>query len=77
MNHHVNAIAGRQSLRPPQRRRIGTGRSNQREIREMMVLDYSSVSVSRKRYRVTADEDRKYLRLAERIESKLIQEKNI
>jgi hypothetical protein len=50
---------------------------NQREIGEMLALDYSPVSVSGKRYRVTADEDRKYLRLAERIELKLNQEKNI
>jgi hypothetical protein len=51
-----------------------TGGVNLQEIGEMLALDYSSVSVSRKRCRVTADEDRKYLRLAERIESKLIQE---
>jgi hypothetical protein len=50
---------------------------NLQEIREMLALDYRSVSVSRKKYRVTADKDRKYLRLAERIESKLIEEKNI
>ena len=30
----------------------------------MLALDYSSVSAAKKRYRVTADEDRKYLRLA-------------
>jgi len=48
---------------------------NLQEIGEMLALDYSSVSVSRKRYRVMTDGDRKHLRLAERIESKLIQEK--
>jgi hypothetical protein len=50
---------------------------NQQEIEEMLALDYSSVSVSRKRYWVRTDGDRKHLRLAEKIESKLIQEKNI
>jgi hypothetical protein len=50
------------------------GGLNHREIGEMLELDYSSVSVARKSYRVMANEDRKYLRLAERIESKLIQE---
>ena len=44
---------------------------NQREIGGMLGLDYNTVSVVRKRYRVTADEDRKYLRLAERIESRI------
>ena len=44
---------------------------------EMLALDYSSVSVSGKRYRVTADGDRKYLRRAERIELKMVEEKNI
>jgi hypothetical protein len=51
------------------------GGLNRREIGEMLGFDYSSVNAARKRYRVTADEDRKYLRLAERIELKLIQEK--
>jgi hypothetical protein len=45
--------------------------ANQREIGEMLGVDYSSVSVARKRYRVMADEDRRFLRLPERIESKI------
>jgi len=45
-----------------------TGVLNQQEIGEMLALNYSSVSVSRKRYRVMTDGDRKHLRLAERIE---------
>jgi len=40
----------------------------------MQGLDYSLVVAARKRYRVTADEDRKHLGLAERIELKLIQD---
>ncbi len=48
------------------------GGLNYQEIGEMVWLDYSSVSVSRKRYRVMADEDRKCLRFAKRIESKMI-----
>ncbi len=51
------------------------GGLNQREIGEMLGLDYNPVSVARKRYGVMANEDRKYLRLGERMESKLIQEK--
>jgi len=37
----------------------------------MLGVDYSPVSMAGKRYRVMADEDRRFLRLPERIESKI------
>jgi hypothetical protein len=51
------------------------GGLRRREIGEMLGFDYSSVSVARNKYPLMADEDRKHLRLAERIELKLIQER--
>ncbi len=50
------------------------GGMNQREIGEMLGLDYSSVSVARKRYHALANKNKSMSKLEENIESRLIQE---
>jgi REP element-mobilizing transposase RayT len=46
----------------------------QREIGELMGIDYSSVSVGRKRFRTLAEQNKEYKKLATRIQEILIQE---
>ena len=49
------------------------GGLNQREIGEMMGVDYSSVSVARKRFRLLSEGDKKVLELMERVQDKISQ----
>ncbi len=49
------------------------GGLNQREIGEMMGVDYSSVSVARKRFHLLAQRDKKVLGLMERVQVKISQ----
>ena len=49
------------------------GALNQREIGEMMGVDYSSVSVARKRFQVLSEGDKKVLELMERVQNKINQ----
>lgn len=50
------------------------GGLNQREIGEMMGVDYSSVSVARKRFQLLSEGDKKVLELMERVQNKISQE---
>ncbi len=50
------------------------GGMNQREIGELMGLDYSAVSVGRKRFREAVEEDRRLGGLARRVETVISQE---
>ena len=49
------------------------GGLNQREIGEMMGVDYSSVSVARKRFQLLSEGDKKVLELMERVQNKISQ----
>ena len=49
------------------------GALNQREIGEMMGVDYRSVSVARKRFQLLSEGDRKVLELMERVQRKISQ----
>jgi REP element-mobilizing transposase RayT len=49
------------------------GGLNQREIGEMMGVDYSSVSVARKRFQLLSEGDKKVLELMERVQNKMSQ----
>ncbi len=49
------------------------GGMNQREIGKLLGLDYSSVSVARKKYQALAAENQRVLKLEQKIESHLIQ----
>ena len=50
------------------------GGLSQREIGELIGIDYSSVSVGRKRFRMPAEQDKEYKRLVTRIQGILIRE---
>ena len=50
------------------------GGLSQREIGELMGIDYSSVSVGRKRFRTLAEQDKEYKKLVTGIQEILIQE---
>ena len=50
------------------------GGLTQREIGELMGIDYSAVSVGRKRFRMSAEQDEHINQLATRIQERLIQE---
>jgi len=50
------------------------GGLSQREIGELMGIDYSSVSLGRKRFRMLAEQDEEYKKLATRIQEILVQE---
>ncbi|MEA2014966.1 MAG: hypothetical protein U9N38_06665 [Thermodesulfobacteriota bacterium] len=45
-----------------------------REIGELMEIDYSSVSVGRKRFRALVDQDREFKKLVAMVQGRLIQE---
>jgi putative transposase len=72
-----------EELRKKGERRIGRGLLmemlyrygglNQREIGEMMGVDYSSVSVARKRFRLLSEGDGKVSELVERVQNKISQ----
>ena len=49
------------------------GGLNQREIGEMMGVDYSSVSVARRRFQLLSEGDKKVLELMERVQNKINQ----
>ena len=49
------------------------GALNQREIGEMMGVDYSSVCVARKRFQLLSGGDKKVLELIERVQNKISQ----
>jgi hypothetical protein len=49
------------------------GGMNQREIGEMLGIDYSSVSIARKRYNEAADTNNKISRMEDKFEQMLIQ----
>jgi len=50
------------------------GGLNQREIEELMGIDYSSVSVGRRRFQILLEKDQGLLKQIEKIKSQLSQE---